>query len=394
MVTPVATELPPESMLVDGSQPTRVVALGGGVDVAASSGAASTLSTLEVRASRRSPAPVLAFARDRAGNTHTRCSQCLSLTSPQEAKSNPKRRRGGPTAHTMGDQEPPLSPPSLGSSVHRVTPMLLLLLLVSQPCSGARLGDPACPYHCTGQTCHIVQTTVPKQLCAAWAVVNQHVAYLKIPKASSTTVTTSLARSHADYVLRPLHTNASGLDKLRCVFTFVRDPIERFISGYRELISRISKVADGSNSTSDRSWPFWSVRHEPARFRQFVDDLLLYGDQMTCFGHISHAVSQTNYLQRFASLLPTMVPFFWAAMDGGSNGETQRQRMFAAVRGQCGADISDVLASHLNPGSNKKEAIPSLSNTSQVREQFLDAETSSKVHWLLRDDIRCFGYDR
>ena len=59
MVTPVATELPPESMLVDGLQPTRVL---GGVDVAASSGAASTLSTLEVRASRR---PVLARARDR-----------------------------------------------------------------------------------------------------------------------------------------------------------------------------------------------------------------------------------------------------------------------------------------------------------------------------------------
>jgi len=61
----MATELPPESMLVDGSQPTRVVVLGGGADVAASSGAASTLSTLEVRASRRSPASVLACARDR-----------------------------------------------------------------------------------------------------------------------------------------------------------------------------------------------------------------------------------------------------------------------------------------------------------------------------------------
>ena len=47
MVTPVATELPPESMLVDVSQPTRVVVLGGGVDVAASSGAVSTLSTQE-----------------------------------------------------------------------------------------------------------------------------------------------------------------------------------------------------------------------------------------------------------------------------------------------------------------------------------------------------------
>ena len=57
VATPGATELPPESMLVDGLQPTRVL---GGVDVAASSGAASTLSTLEVRASRR---PVLACAR-------------------------------------------------------------------------------------------------------------------------------------------------------------------------------------------------------------------------------------------------------------------------------------------------------------------------------------------
>lgn len=267
---------------------------------------------------------------------------------------------------------------------HRApTPMLLLLGL--HPCSGA------CPYNCTGRTCHIVQT-MPKQPCTAWAVANQYVAYLKIPKASSTTSMTSLVRSHADYVLRPLHQSTNGLDKLRCVFTFVRDPIERFISGYRELISRISKAEDGSNFTSDRSWPFWNVSHEPARFRQFVDDLLLSGDQMTCFGHISHAVSQTNYLQRFATLLPTMVPFFWAAMDAGSDGETQRQRMFAAVRGQCGADISHVLAHHLNPGSNKN--IPSLSNTSQVREQFLDAETSSKVHWLLRDDIRCFGYDR
>jgi len=44
VATPGATELPPESMLVDGLQPTRVL---GGVDVAASSGAASTLSTLE-----------------------------------------------------------------------------------------------------------------------------------------------------------------------------------------------------------------------------------------------------------------------------------------------------------------------------------------------------------
>ena len=46
----------------------------GGVEGAASSGAASTL---EVRASRRSPAPY-ACLRDRAGNTHTRCSQCFS----------------------------------------------------------------------------------------------------------------------------------------------------------------------------------------------------------------------------------------------------------------------------------------------------------------------------
>ena len=84
MVTPVATEeLPAESMLVDGSQPTWAVALGGGVEGAASSGAASMLSMLEVR---RSPC-ACACARDRV-----LFSVRLSLSdhSPQEAKRGPR----------------------------------------------------------------------------------------------------------------------------------------------------------------------------------------------------------------------------------------------------------------------------------------------------------------
>ena len=270
-----------------------------------------------------------------------------------------------------------------------------------------------CPFDCdnTG-SCRLPPRALPRPNCAAWTVLNKDNIYLKMSKSGSTTVWQALAARH--YGLKPLFGGANlelptadesvreqTLGKPRCAFTFVREPVERFISGYRELIARITEGAPGSNLTSDRSWPFWGVANEPERFRQFVDDMTEHEMAMTCVGHISHVASQVDYIGRFAPLAPralSNVSFFWAPIDQDNEGSVcggkcLRKKMFAAMRTRCGEDFSAVLDGNSNPASDKVTVTHGVPvDEADARRFLIDEATGAKLDRLLHLDQHCFGY--
>eukprot|EP00951_Prasinocladus_malaysianus_P002773 scaffold19645_cov51-Prasinocladus_malaysianus.AAC.1 len=71
--------------------------------------------------------------------------------------------------------------------------------------------------------------------------------------------------------------SASEQPQSRCIFTFVRNPITRFVSGYYEHHKRYEEELYSRAPATRRTD---AVVGEPARFRQFVDDFLEFGHKL------------------------------------------------------------------------------------------------------------------
>ena len=92
-----------------------------------------------------------------------------------------------------------------------------------------------------------------------------------------------------------------------CSFTFVRNPIDRLLSGYYTLNVKIWRSLDGgfehwSNETLanrlHRIWNFIKIKGEPLRFQTFVNELVSEPNNFTNSPHHDHVMSISHLLSR------------------------------------------------------------------------------------------------
>eukprot|EP01083_Nonionella_stella_P209637 759734_1 len=83
-----------------------------------------------------------------------------------------------------------------------------------------------------------------------------------------------------------------------CGFTFVREPISRFISGYytvNMLIYMHNKYAKKRYPIPDK-FSFWNITGEPQRVREFIKNLIEFRYEFLVSSPLEHIMSQTSVL--------------------------------------------------------------------------------------------------
>ena len=129
--------------------------------------------------------------------------------------------------------------------------------------------------------------------------------YFNIEKSASSTTTTYLKRQEGDVEFEQ-HVADSGQSVLsNCTFTFVRDPLQRFVSAYYTVNRLMWDVEHHPDRVKDREhiadlkhvFKFLTIDGEPERFRAFVDDLSIF-ESVFIFGsrHLQHMMSQSAIL--------------------------------------------------------------------------------------------------
>eukprot|EP01084_Bolivina_argentea_P006479 12296_1 len=129
--------------------------------------------------------------------------------------------------------------------------------------------------------------------------------YFNIEKSASSTTTTYLKRQKGDLEFEQTIISSGQLVISNCSFTFVRDPLQRFVSAYYtvnrlmwDVENHPEKVEDHKHIANLRHlFKFLSVKGEPERFRAFVDDLSIF-ESVFIFGsrHLQHIMSQSAIL--------------------------------------------------------------------------------------------------
>lgn len=85
--------------------------------------------------------------------------------------------------------------------------------------------------------------------------------FINIPKCASKSIKKSL------YKYNPQHKNINTLSQTELsyfIFTFIRDPIQRFLSGYITILFKYDNVSDLCKSLS-----FWKISDKKERFNDF-----------------------------------------------------------------------------------------------------------------------------
>eukprot|EP01084_Bolivina_argentea_P010240 19068_1 len=129
--------------------------------------------------------------------------------------------------------------------------------------------------------------------------------YFNIEKSASSTTTTYLQRQPEPHTFGQTILDSGDVVISNCSFTFVREPLQRFVSAYY-TVNRLmwdvehnpERVGDHMHIASLRHlFKFLSVEGEPQRFRAFVDDLSVF-ESMFIFGsrHLQHMMSQSAIL--------------------------------------------------------------------------------------------------
>ena len=133
-------------------------------------------------------------------------------------------------------------------------------------------------------------------------------AYIELPKSSSTLLRRhALLRAPADDTLPPLQRRA---------YTFVREPLERFLSGYGTLEARLSAM-------SESLLPAWTrQRDDVARFEHFVDYFIATAPEQgfADFNHTAEDAADRRARGRRLtnSLWAHMVPQLWLIQAWGA----------------------------------------------------------------------------
>lgn len=123
-----------------------------------------------------------------------------------------------------------------------------------------------------------------------WINHDKKLAFLGIPKNASSSIRTAIGVETKRYTDRDIFTFGKSLDGLT-VFTVIREPLDRFISGYLEILKRADK--DG-HKTKKRK--FYDVKDNKHRFIAFVNEL--YDEMKDSEGRMfdNHIEKQTYYI--------------------------------------------------------------------------------------------------
>jgi len=129
--------------------------------------------------------------------------------------------------------------------------------------------------------------------------------YFNIEKSASSTTTTYLKRQTGEYEFEQNIIDSNTVVISNCSFTFVRDPLQRFVSAYYTVNRLMWDVENHPDRVEDHRhianlrhlFKFLSVEGEPERFRAFVDDLSIF-ESVFIFGsrHLQHMMSQSAIL--------------------------------------------------------------------------------------------------
>ena len=133
--------------------------------------------------------------------------------------------------------------------------------------------------------------------------------YFHIEKSASSSTQTHLQRQTHPYNFTGNFVKNNQKYKSNCSFTFVRNPLTRFISGYYtvnrlfyDTLYKKINIQEGTPNWESamlikRKFKFLNVIGEPERFRAFVNDLSTFQWVFVSgYRHLQHIMSQTGIL--------------------------------------------------------------------------------------------------
>ena len=131
--------------------------------------------------------------------------------------------------------------------------------------------------------------------------------YINIDKSASSTTTARLHQENGEFPFEQNVANSNDILLSNCTFTFVRDPLQRFVSAYYTVSKLMWDIENNPDIKYEKDraqiahirtlFKYLSVNGEPDRFRAFVDDLSVF-ESVFVFGnrHLQHLMSQTAKL--------------------------------------------------------------------------------------------------
>ena len=211
--------------------------------------------------------------------------------------------------------------------------------------------------------------------------------YIDLPKSSST-----LLRRHA---LLRASTNDTVPPLRRRPYTFVREPLERFLSGYGTLEARLGAMSE--------PLPAWTkLRDDVARFEAFVDYFVRISPEQG-FADFTHTAAEAAEREKRGKKLTNclwshMVPQLWLIRSWG----TSTLGFMGRVE-RLGADLSELdrrwgvvrpnisqLVSGASPLNRNVDEGRDVVNRTQLRTCAPTAIAKVVAH--LRNDYECLGY--
>eukprot|EP01084_Bolivina_argentea_P015956 29894_1 len=128
-----------------------------------------------------------------------------------------------------------------------------------------------------------------------------NVMYYHIEKSGSSSIAGML---HV-YNFNTSYTSENALFHCQCGFTFVRDPISRFVSGYYTInkliywfhhhLPRIGKKGANMDKVP-RLFSFWNITGEPQRMMEFVNNIYDSSFEFTKITPLEHMMTQSGLL--------------------------------------------------------------------------------------------------
>ena len=130
---------------------------------------------------------------------------------------------------------------------------------------------------------------------------SDNICFHHIEKAGSS----SIAGMMHEYDFNTTYTSENVELHCECGFTFVRDPISRFVSGYYTInkliywyhdhLKRLNRSGPNMDAVPD-SFTFWNITGEPQRMIEFVENIWDYSYEFTKTSPLEHLMTQTGLL--------------------------------------------------------------------------------------------------